>query len=62
MNNVSRRVAADVREGKKGRKRKLELDTHRIMKRGDDIRPCDEDERVLERKETVVKKCKKNII
>lgn len=56
MNNVSRRVAADVREGKKGRKRKLELDTHRIMKRGDDIRPCEEDERALERAETVVEK------
>lgn len=34
MNNVSHGVAAlrDGREGTEGRKRKLELDTHRIMK------------------------------
>lgn len=36
------------------------MDTHRIMKRGDDIRPCGKDERALERRKTVVKKCKKN--
>lgn len=62
MNNVSRRVAADAREGKKGRKRKLELDTHRIMKRGDDIRPCEEDERALWREEAVVKNVEKKFV